>query len=254
MFKSSEGTDRISEEMVKHKQEEYITQKKKYEDLKKSFNQLRDKNFLVKEKLERQIERIEHRQQELAERRRQQKDIIANESKKSNKKNVQRVDVEKLKELEIENLIKSKMLELISQRAAIDEDPLELFYEEATRYEGKANVIITTVKIKYFEPEEQDSNKEVHKKKPYEVAFRIQENTKFKDIKDQACKFWYLEEPEKYFLLTSAFVSLDNKLDQLADNYLMKNSIYPELWLIPKNQLGHKVRNSPYEYSNLYLS
>lgn len=251
MIQQKDANSRTQEELIKQKQEEYLEHKSKYEELKKTFSQLRDKNFLIKEKLDRQVERIEHRQQELAERRRQQKDIIAHESKKSNQKNIQRVDIEKLKELEIENLIKSKMLDLISQRVVMDEDPMELFYEEGAKYEGKANVIITTVKVKYFEPEEQDTNKETLKKKPYEVAFRIQETTKFKDIKDQACKFWYLEEPDKFFLLTYSFSSLDSKLDQVADNYLMKNSIYPELWLIPKNQLGHKVRNNPNEYSNL---
>lgn len=192
---------------------------------------------------------IEHKQAELASRKRKQKvAITGNEERKRDVYYLQ--DNDNI-EQQFETKIKNKMFQLINERVNFEFDENEFFIVEGEKIEGKSKSTYTTVEVKYVhlvDNEEVDLGDTGKEKVPLKVAFRINSDTTFNMIKAAAIDYWKLPDI-RYTLKTSQdFQSLDLKLDVTADGYFTKFNLTPIVWLFPISNTTNKVINNPTEY------
>ncbi|CAG9332367.1 unnamed protein product [Blepharisma stoltei] len=235
---------------IDQKTQEIEEKKKLVRNLERATARLQDEIMMLNEKIEQTEDRLEHHGHELVYRRQRLKELSEVSNPQDEEQAVQKqVSAEEAQSFlrNIEKDIKQKILNLISRREILDNDPQELFFFEGQKFEIKPNTIIHTVKVKYISlllPQEEDRGM---KTVPKEATFRITRFTTLKDLRATACEYWNLA-PDNCSLRLQNFTTVEKILDQPIDSYFMKNTVFPELWLTENDPRISKYTNKPEQY------
>jgi alanyl-tRNA synthetase len=154
-------------------------QKQENDELNMNIQKLTNEEKILQEKLE----RLERQNQEKIDEYEDKKKSLENIKPSSNKDNEN--DAER-REKELDDFLRSKLLELILGSERKDRPGLDL--------EKRLNKVMTigSVMIRYLPLVEDGDIEAFEKTDPLEAYFKINKKTTFNELKETACEFWVL--------------------------------------------------------------
>lgn len=209
---------------------ENVREKRKIiESLKKKLSILENEEVVLEEQVERLQEKVVEKESELADRKEQRKELEKRLHRKMpNEVGIKREGLDdERRDKDIAEWIKDKLNDLISHDSAVQQD---MFFKYVT--------------VKYL-PELYDGDFDVLEKiDSLEARFKINKRTTFADVKENACRFWNIQDDNSRFpiaLRAQNYAVFDLMENQPIEQVLIRQRVVPEFWLFRTNSQAHEV-------------
>jgi hypothetical protein len=203
--------------------------RKQIENLQKKLTILQNEEVVLEEQVERLQEKVAEKESELADRKEQRRELAKRlQRKMPNEVGIKREGLDdERRDKDITEWLKDKLVDLIHH------DP-----------SGNQEMIFKHVTVKYL-PELYDGDfDDFEKIDCLEARFKINKRTTFSDLKENACRYWNIQDNNSKFpiaLRANNYAMFELMDDQPIEHVLIRQRIMPEFWLFRTNNQAHEV-------------
>jgi hypothetical protein len=113
--------------------------------------------------------------------------------------------------------------------------------------DDKDGLVVNTVRIFYHKNLKEGDDRRVDQLNPYAVAVRISHDTTFQQLKEFACDYWNIDNPD-IFSIRAPNLALLDLINKPVETLIREQKMRPEFWIYERNLRANKIFTEPETY------